>query len=250
MKTKPIPLTVEVCFCPLLFPHILTKENYIVVVVDIWRATTSICTAFAHQVKEIIPVAGSNLAKEYKQKGYLVASECNGKREDFADFGNSAFNFMKAELKGKTIVYNTTNGTQAIILASKNSSAVVIGAFSNLHALGEYLLKQNKNVVILCSGWKNKFCLEDSLFAGALSEYLLGSALFKSECDSAKASLLLYQSAKNDLLGFSPHAVHFHRLHERGLEEIIPYSLLLDSCPVVPIMKENKLILESALLEI
>ena len=62
--------TVEVCFTPKLFPFIITSEDFIVVIVDILRATTSICAALEYGVKSLIPVSGIEEAREYKKKGY------------------------------------------------------------------------------------------------------------------------------------------------------------------------------------
>ena len=134
--------SIEVCFSPVLYKHKITEENFIVVIVDILRATTAICAAFENEVKEIIPVAGTEQAKVYKENGFLVAAERNGLVLEFADFGNSPFNFMKDQVKGKTIAYSTTNGTQAIEMVKENET--VIGAFSNLTALSEWLSKKKQ----------------------------------------------------------------------------------------------------------
>ncbi len=233
--------TIEVCLTPKLFDEIMTKENYIVVMVDILRASTSICAAFENGVKEIIPVATIEQAKEYKSKGFLVASERDGKVLDFADFGNSAFNFMNEEVKGKTIVYSTTNGTQAIDLA-KHAKGLAIGAFNNLSVLADYLIKENKNLVILCAGWKNKFNLEDTIFAGALIERLLLNNNFKMDCDAAEASLDLWLTAKKDPLAYIEKAAHRHRLKRLKLDDVLEYTFKNDSTNVVPVLKGNVLI--------
>jgi 2-phosphosulfolactate phosphatase len=226
--------TVEVCFSPGLFQYILTRENFIVVLVDILRATTSICTAFENGVARIVPVATLEEAKQMKDQGFLVASEQDGKKLDFADFGNSAFNFTRDAIGGKTLVYCTTNGTRALEVA-KSAEKIAIGSFINLHALTGWLTLQKKNVVILCSGWKNKFCLEDTLFAGALTVNLLKNSSFQTFCDSAYASIDLWNLAKNDLLGYLEKAAHRKRLQKLELDDVIPYSLRPDQTNVVPV---------------
>ena len=233
--------TIEVCFTPKLFDEILTSGNYIVVMVDILRASTSICAAFENDVKAIIPVATLEEAREYKNKGYLVASERDGKVLDFADLGNSAFNFMTKDVKGTTIAYSTTNGTQAIELA-KNSKGLVIGAFNNISVLTDYLIKENSNIVILCSGWKNKFNLEDTIFAGALIERLLLNDNFKLDCDAAEAALDLWSIAKKNPLAYVEKAAHRHRLRKLGLDDVLEYTFTNDSTKVVPVLKGDKLV--------
>lgn len=227
-------MTIEVCFTPKLFEDITTKENFVVVLVDILRATTSICAAFHNGVKEIIPVATLDDAREYKSNGYLVASEQDGRKLDFADFGNSAFNFTREAIGGKSLVYCTTNGTRALDIA-RSAEMIAMGSFVNLSALTHWLIRQNKNIVILCSGWKNKFCLEDTLFAGALCVKLLQDPAFGTCCDSAHASMDLWHTAGNDIFGYLEKAAHRHRLKKLGLDDVIPYSFTPDSSAVVPV---------------
>lgn len=235
--------TVEVCFSPGLFQYILTRDNFIVVLADILRATTSICSAFENGVSRIIPVATLEEAKQLKDKGFLVASEQDGKKLDFADFGNSAFNFTREAIGGKTLAYCTTNGTRALEIA-RSAEKIAIGSFTNLHALTRWLVLQNKNVVILCSGWKNKFCLEDTLFAGALAASLLENPSFETFCDSAYASMDLWNLAKDDLLGYIEKAAHRKRLKKLELDDVIPYSFLLDQTNVVPVFNGTEIVNE------
>ena len=230
--------SVEVCFSPKLFGDILTKENFIVVLADILRATTSICAAFENGVKEILPVGSLEQAKEMKSRGFLVASEQDGRKLEWADYGNSAFNFTREAVGGKTMVYCTTNGTRAIEIA-KEAHKIAMGAFVNLTALSNWLVRENKNIVILCSGWKNKFCIEDSLFAGALCERLLAFQQFNTCCDSARASMDLWNIASTDLSNYLEKAAHRHRLKKLGLDDVIPYSLVMDSTRVVPVYENG-----------
>ncbi len=239
------PRTVEVCFSPALYPEILTKQDFIVVLVDILRATTSVCAAFENGVQSIIPVATLEEAKNLKSQGFLVASEQDGKKLDFADFGNSAFQFTPESIGGKTLVYCTTNGTRALAMA-QHAGTIAIGAFTNISALTGWLNRQEQNVVILCSGWKNKFCLEDALFAGALTEKLLKTPLFQSHCDSAMAAMDLWKLAQADILSYIEKAAHRHRLGKLGLDDVIPYSFTPDSTHVVPVF-DGKIIVDAGL---
>jgi 2-phosphosulfolactate phosphatase len=232
--------SVEVCLSPGLFQDVLTTGDFIVVLVDILRATTTICTAVANGVEAIVPVATHDEARRLKAEGYLVASEKDGVQLDFADFGNSALSFTRDAIGGKTLVYCTTNGTRALEMA-KSASSVVIGAFINISALTEWLAAQHKNVVILCSGWKNRFCLEDTLFAGALTGRLLDTGMFGIDCDSAHAAMDLWGVAKGDVLGYVEKAAQRHRLKKLGLDDVIPYSFELDRVDVVPVFDGKRI---------
>jgi 2-phosphosulfolactate phosphatase len=226
--------SVEVCFSPKLFADIVTQGAFVVVLVDVLRATTTICTAVGNGVEAIIPVATHAEARRLKAEGYLVASEKDGVQLDWADFGNSAFSFTTDAIGGRTLVYCTTNGTRALHIA-KSASGIAIGAFINISALAEWLTERRQNVVVLCSGWKNKFCLEDTLLAGALTARLLETGLFRTECDSAHAAMDLWRVAEGDVLGFVEKAAQRHRLRRLGLDDVIPYSFERDLVEVVPV---------------
>ena len=240
MTVPSIQKSIEVCFSPKLFGNIQTTSGFVTVVVDILRATTSICAAIACGAKSVIPVSSLEEAKELKQKGFAVAAERDGLRLDFADFGNSAFDFMKKDVSGLDIVFSTTNGTVAMEMA-KSSEAVVLGAFINLSALTDFLIKTDKNIVILCSGWKNMFCLEDSIFAGALIEKLTEKQEYDIQCDSALASVDLWVTAKNDLFGYIQKAAHRKRLRMLGVDDVLEYCFTLDAVDAVPVLKDGRL---------
>jgi len=227
----------EVCFSPLLYPHFENpKAN--VVVVDILRATSSICTAFKNGAEKIIPVSTIEESKKYKEQGYIVAAERDGIVVDFADFGNSPHNFTEDRIKGKTIVYSTTNGTNTIKLASK-SNQIIIGAFNNISAVCRHLINQKRDVLILCAGWKKKFNLEDTLFAGALTECLISNNQFDLSCDSTMASMDLWSLAKNDLWQYVQKINWLKRL---PLDEVLQYCLKKDITDIVPVYKNGNIV--------
>ena len=147
--------SVEVCFSPGLFQDVLTTGDFIVVLVDILRATTTICTAVGNGVEAIIPVATHEEARRLKSEGFLVASEKDGVQLDFADFGNSAFSFTRDAIGGKTLVYCTTNGTRALQMA-KSANSIVIGAFVNISAVTEWLAGEEKKLGNPWSGWEKR----------------------------------------------------------------------------------------------
>jgi len=230
----------EVCLSPAIYDKHADDRN-IVVIVDILRATSSICAAINNGVKSIIPVATVEEARAMKQQGYMVASERDGYVLDFADFGNSPFNFTPETVGGKEIVYSTTNGTRCIHMAS-HSKAVVIGSFLNISALANWLNKQDAPVLIFCASWKDRFSLEDTVFAGALADRLLNSGKFETICDAVTASIDLWNLAKNDLFGYIQKAAQKGRLASKGLDDCIEYCLTEDLCTVIPIFQDEKLV--------
>lgn len=234
---------IETILTPALFPFRTMNDTHICVVNDILRATTSICTAISNGAKAIIPVRTIEQAKEYKDKGYLVAGERIEKTFPFADWGNSALEFTKERVYGNEIVHSTTNGTVAISIAREgNPQEIVIGAFCNLSCLSDYLVAKGKDVQIFCSGWKNTPALEDTVFAGALAEKLLQSGKFENKNDSTNLALALWREAKSDLRAYMEKASHIHRLRKYHMDDVFDYTFQIDTCNVVPKLEQNKIV--------
>jgi len=226
--------TIEVCFTPELYMRRLTEgSNHTVVIVDILRATTTIVTALEQGVAKIIPVVEIEQLAKMKKDGYLVASERDGLQSDFADFGNSPLHFINSNVKNSTIAFSTTNGTRALSFVPAVQN-VFFGAFSNCSALSRKLETMQEDIVVICAGWKQRFSLEDTLFAGALYEKLSENKAFIPKGDSTYASLAIWKEAKNDLLAYVSKAEHYERLHRLKMHESIPYCFQLNICQVVP----------------
>jgi 2-phosphosulfolactate phosphatase len=230
----------ETCFSPALY-EAEGHTNSIVVIIDILRASSAICTAFANGAVSIIPVSEVAEARDYKSKGYLVAAERDGFVLDFADFGNSPFNFTKEKVSGKTIVYSTTNGTGIIKLAS-SAFMTVIGSFLNIGALTKWLIKQDKDVLLLCAGWKNRFNIEDTVCAGAIADILMRSDCCTTICDSTFASIDLWSLASPDLTGYIEKAAQRTRLRDKNLDDCIEFCLTPDFTDKIPVMKNGVLV--------
>lgn len=236
-------LKVEVCLSPALFPVYYSNKNCVVVVIDVFRATSAIVTAFDNGIKEIIPVSSLEEAKEYKEKGYFVGAERKGEIIEGFDFGNSPFSYMQEQLRGETVVLTTTNGTKALNRA-KAADRVIVGSFLNLSAVTDFLRAQKKDVLLLCAGWRDRFNMEDTLFAGAVVEGLIKDPLFGNLADSATASMHLYQTAKGDLNEYLKDSSHRRRLARLNLEKDIEYCLQLDISSNVPILEGNVLVVK------
>ena len=231
---------VEVCFTPGEYAY-YKDEFEIVVVIDVLRATSAICAAFHNGIEAIIPVPTVEEAWEYKQKGYLAGAERKGQIVEGFDFGNSPFSYINEEFRGKEVVLTTTNGTKSLDVA-KDAEIVVVGSFLNLDYLSKWLVEQNKNVLCLCSGWQDKFNLEDTICAGAISDYLLSTGNFTSDEDSSIAAKYLYLSAKDNFFCYLKSSSHRRRLKNLNLNEDIKYCLTPNQTDVIPILRNGKLV--------
>jgi 2-phosphosulfolactate phosphatase len=226
-------MKIETCYSPLTYPLFHNAEA-IVVVIDVLRATSAMVTAIANGATSMIPVATVEEAKALQVSGCLAAAERNGEKLDGFDFGNSPISYLDQQIVNKTIAISTTNGTQAIAVASE-AKQIVIGAFLNANAVIQYLKDQKRDVVFLCAGWKNKFNLEDTLFAGHVANELLKTDGFETECDSTIAAGVLYEHAAQDLFGFLDKSSHRNRLSHLNLEADIRFCLQLNLYDTVPV---------------
>ncbi|MEP7265410.1 MAG: 2-phosphosulfolactate phosphatase, partial [Bacteroidota bacterium] len=117
-------LKIDACFSPHLYP-VYRDDSSVVVIIDILRATSAICTALHHGATAIIPVATVEEARKYKAMGMLTGAERDAVKLDGFDFGNSPYHYTEDIISGKEIALTTTNGTQAIE-AARDAYMVVI----------------------------------------------------------------------------------------------------------------------------
>lgn len=239
-ELKEMP-TIETCLSPLLFPARQTSENYIVVVIDVLRATTAFCAAFDRGFGSIIPVTGIEEARCYKEKGYLVAAEREGDKLDFADFGNSPAGFLSADKIGAELVFTTTNGTRAID-TGKVAGELVTASFSNLTTVVNWIAKRNGDVLILCAGWKNTFSLEDTLCAGAIAAKLIKVGTFYASDDASGAAMTLWNHSCENLRDVVSQSSHYQRLLSKGLDADLEYCFKQDTSKSLPILISGKLV--------
>ncbi|WP_316746354.1 2-phosphosulfolactate phosphatase [Pedobacter gandavensis] len=231
--------SIEVCLTPALL-DLYSIEDRVVVVIDVLRATSSMVYGIDNGASAIIPVAQVEDCLNYANEGFLLAAERNGEVVEGYDFGNSPFSYSHEKVNGKTIVLTTTNGTKALHLARKRAHQVVIGSFLNLKSLCDYLRVQDKGVLLLCAGWKDKFNLEDTLFAGAVVRELRKDFLhFDDSCVAAED---LYDLAKDDLRSYLHKSSHSHRLAELNIEEDVKFCLQLNICTAIPVLIGDKLV--------
>jgi 2-phosphosulfolactate phosphatase len=231
---------VEVCFSPVLLKGISNREKHNVVVVDILRATTAMCTAFGYGLHSLTPVDNQEQALEMKKKGWLVAGEKDGIKLSFADFGNSPLEFRNLLTRGKDIVYCTTNGTRAINMG-KEYGNVLIASFVNLEAVCGWLKSDEKDVIILCAGWKNEFSFEDAVFAGAMADLLVNVYGFIPGTDSTLASMMIWEHSAADLMRTVSISSHFMRL--LGIESRVglKYCFYPEKFHVVPVLEGDRI---------
>jgi 2-phosphosulfolactate phosphatase len=181
--------------------------------------------ALAHGVTEILPFAELEACRGMQNKGYLIAAERDGLTAPGFELGNSPVAYTGGAYAGRKLAMTTTNGTVAIE-KSKDAAEILIGAFPNLQATATYIQSRNLDVLIHCAGWKGRFNLEDSLYAGALVQALSGS--HTNQEDGALAMGSLFAQEGNNLASYLAQASHAKRLQNHGIEADIAFCLSLN----------------------
>ncbi len=217
-------MTIDTILTPALFHlHNTDIESKQVVVIDILRATTTMVVAYENGAKSLVPVEHLEDALVYREKGYLIAGERNGVKVEGFDMGNSPQEFTKNVVEGQNIVLSTTNGTKAINACSA-AKFRYISSFRNIDAMVKTIIENNVDVLLFCAGWKDKFNLEDTVFAGALAQQLLDNGLTTND-DATRMACSLWNLAKPNLAEFLADASHVQRFKSLHIESDLEVCL-------------------------
>ena len=242
---KQLKPTLYTCLSPALL-HLTDVSSSIVVIIDVFRATSTIATALYNGAKNIIPVDSvAECIRIGKQIEGITAGERDGQVAEGLKHGNSPFEYPKEFIGGKTLVLTTTNGTKLLHMAlDKGAKEIITGSFPNFSAVCNYLIAQKQNVILGCAAWKDRINIEDTLFAGAVINHV--KEHFNINCDSSKIAETLYNDAKESLYEFikTKEASHYLRLSGFGLEKDMRYCVWADGANVLCIYKDGKLVVQ------
>lgn len=189
-------VSIDVALAPSLLPPVTHPAIYIVV--DVLRATSTLCVLFeggCHLARVVRTVDEARTAKAQGVPGLLVG-EVGGLRPEGFDLGNSPREMRTDIISGQEIVFATTNGTRALhACVSPEADAIFAGSFRNATAVAEAALEacvrvvrerggreeqpENvrwphpddvANIIVVCAGLGNRPALDDTLCAGYLAE--------------------------------------------------------------------------------
>lgn len=233
--------TLYTLLSPKLLP-LYPVENTVVVIIDVFRATSTIATALHNGAEKVVPVASvDDCIRLGQEMGGITAGERDGKVIEGLQYGNSPAEYPASFIAGKTLVLTTTNGTKLLHMALTNGAAeIVTGSFVNLDAVVAHLLATQHNVLLGCSGWKDRFNLEDTLFAGAVASRLKDA--FTIHCDSTLMAMEMYAQHRQHMKQYIRQTTHWHRLSAYGLDADLEYCVTENAAPVLPIYRDGSLV--------
>lgn len=222
-----------------------TEENLrgkTAVIIDILRATSSIVTAIDAGAKKIIPVEDMSdamkIARTMDSNDYLLCGEKDGVKIDGYHLGNSPFDYTPENVADKTLIFNTTNGTKAIKKAAL-ANKIYIGSFLNQQSILNALKNHDDEVVLICSGWRGRLSLEDTLFAGSLLYHMFDGVLPDQTKDGAKMAFSIYEKFGPQLEDTIRKSDHAYRLRNLVDTEDISFCCQTDKFDVLPGMRDG-----------
>lgn len=235
-------MQVEVFFTPHQVDEMFLRDKT-VVVIDVLRASTTIATALYNGAKEVIPVTTVESAMKIVGNLFgdvtLLGGERNGKMIEGFNLGNSPIEYVEERVKGKSIVFSTTNGSQAMVKARYAKEMIVMG-FVNISSVAEFLREPERDIAIVCAGRGGYFSMEDSVCGGMLIQKLIDEDRNKIECgDAGAASLVLYKNQGRALYKMLKNSEHGQYLEEIGFADDVRFCAEVDSVPVVPQLLGN-----------
>jgi 2-phosphosulfolactate phosphatase len=237
---------IEVAFTPVALGP-AEAAGRTVFVIDILRATTTICAALANGAKSVIPAATGEDAVRLAQSiggGALLAGERGCVRMPGFALGNSPLEMTREAVEGRPIVHSTTNGTRAL-LAVQHARAVYAAAAVNLSVAAERareVVEGGEPLLIVCAGRDAGFSLDDAYCAGRLIRAALGPKPPRRLLgDAAIASLALARRLGPEWLRPLRMSAAGRELHRRGFDADIEAAAHADSYPVLPHFHDRRL---------
>ena len=228
------------------FENVQLGEDQVAVVIDVLRASTTIITALDNGCEAVVPIAEVNEAFEMSEKlsnrNVLLGGERNGISIPGFDLSNSPLEYTSGRVSEKTIIFTSTNGSQLFDFSRQAALTIVCG-FVNVSSVCDYLLRVNKNIVILCAGRNKQFGLEDAVCGGMLIKeilYKIGESSLLN--DGAVAAQILYEKFADNILEMLYRSSHGKRLLEIGQEEDLKICASINSINIVPKYQAGKII--------
>jgi len=237
-------MKIDVCVTPQEATEDRVKDRA-VAVIDVLRASTTILYALANGARAVIPtdsVADAmEKAQQFERETLLLCGERDGKKIVGFDLGNSPFEYIATVVTGKTLIYSSTNGSRTL-LKTHGAKSVIVSAFNNLSASIHFLLQQQCDVVLLCSGKLDRFALEDAVCAGLMANMMAEINHEATFTDGALAASALAVVHSNNILGMLDLCNHGVYLKSIGMEPDLPVCAEIDRFSTVPIFHEGKIL--------
>jgi 2-phosphosulfolactate phosphatase len=199
------------------------------VVIDVLRATSTICQAFSAGFERVVCVGEVDEARALAGDGVALGGERHNVRPEGFDYGNSPREFAGGAATHTTLVLTTTNGTRLLLAAAARCDSVIVGSLLNLDVVVKAVLASGADeVALLCAGVEGRFAIDDAYVAGVLA-----GAIGGEPDDSALAAIRLAGSFASDEEGIGG-GVSAENIRQADLDDDIPWCAQRSLLDVVP----------------
>ena len=242
-----MPHQIHVALLPEQLPTGWELPSAVATVIDTLRFTTTACQALA------VGARGVTVAAEVQAAHRIAAAHTStpllcGERlcRPIAgfDLGNSPFEYTAERVRGKQLIFTTTNGTRAVA-AAREATSILLGALVNCAAVAKAMHAVPAPSVgwIICAGTDGQIAEEDVVTAGAILSCLLQfDATLQLGNEGARLALeawndisqLPQATRQADLVRLFGQASGGKNLIDSGYSQDLEFAAQVDALSLVP----------------
>lgn len=216
-----------------------------VIVVDVLRASSTIVHACENGVERVIPVASvedaTKLVPTLDRKKTLLGGEREGIKIDGFDLGNSPLEYTSRIVRGKTLIFSTSNGTTAIT-RSAPAREILLGCFLNLSAVVSHVISSRvKKVAVLCAGDLGQMAIEDFVCGGYLVDRMVDGTRAVTVLNDGAVAARALAGALGDVGEVVRNSSHGLHLAELGFAEDLEFCSSIDKYGTVPVVVDGRI---------
>ena len=199
------------------------------IVIDVLRATSTICQALASGFERVVCVGEIDDARALAAPGVALAGERGNFRIDGFDFGNSPREFTGSDPSrvATTLVLTTTNGTRLLLAAAARCEEVIVASLLNFDAVVD-AARRTDEVAVLCAGVEGAFAIDDAYVAGRIA-----GALGGEPDDATVAAVRIAEAFATNEAGIGG-GVSAANIRNAGLDDDIPFCAHESVLDVLP----------------
>lgn len=210
-----------------------SRATGITVVIDVFRASSTIVTLFARGAEAVVPVAKVEHARTLKRAhpDWILAGEREGVPLPDFDFGNSPWQAESVDWTGKTVILTTSAGSKGLVEANIHSDQVLVGCFLNASAVVEYIkTHDHEHVSVIALGVSGEIPSPEDTLAAQYIEMLLAGV--RMDMDEIRTQIRAHPEGHKFL---DPDNTNY-------IPEDFTACLRADAYAVVPVMRDGRLV--------
>lgn len=220
------------------------RDNYAIVVVDVFRFTTTIATAL-NLGRRVYPVQNTDQAfvKGATLENPILVGEMGGNMPYDFDMTNSpaeiAARTNESQQTHRPIVIVSSSGSQ-LLLNAHGSEEVLVACLRNYSAVAQYTAERHARIAVLGAGTHGQFRREDQLGCVRVAEQLI-SLGFTPETEETTALISEWSDQDMETLRHGRSGVYLERT---GQSQDIEFTLNhIDDLPIVPALVNDEVVI-------